>query len=207
MSISVGKIYYPFHDGSAPMWSLENLVSSWCPRKWTTVSLVSVFAPDMVMINSSSSNISLGQGNFILLSSLLTTMLVNIITLFIVQSLSLVWLSVAPWTAACQPSLSITKSMSLLRLMPIESVMPYNHLIFCLPLLLLPSIFPIIRGISNESVLHIGGQSIGASASASVLPMNIQEAQWKVAKYDMDGNGWLGKETDSHTMDCLVSDF
>ena len=125
---------------------------------------MSVFAPDMVMINSSSSNISLCQGKFILLSSLLTTILVNIITLFIVQSLSLVRLSGAPWTAACQASLSITKSLSLLKLMPIESVMPYNHLIFCPPLLLLPSIFPIIRGISNESVLHIGGQSIGASA-------------------------------------------
>ena len=60
-----------------------------------------------------------------------------------------------PWTAAHQASLSITNSQSLLKLMSIESVMPSNHLIFCRPLLLLPSIFPSIRVFSNESVLHI----------------------------------------------------
>ena len=57
------------------------------------------------------------------------------------------------WTAACQAS--FTKSWSLLKLMSIESVMPSKHLILCCPLLLLPSIFPIIRNISNESTLHI----------------------------------------------------
>ena len=60
-----------------------------------------------------------------------------------------------PWTAACQASLSITNSQSLLKLMAIESVMPSNHLILCHPLLLLPSIFPSIRVFSNESVLRI----------------------------------------------------
>ena len=60
-----------------------------------------------------------------------------------------------PWTAACQASLSITNSWSLLKLMPIESVMPSNHFILCHPILLLPSIFPSIRVFSNESVLHI----------------------------------------------------
>ena len=59
------------------------------------------------------------------------------------------------WTAVCQASLSITNSQSLLRLMFIELVMPSNHLILCCPLLLLPSIFPSIRVISNQSVLHI----------------------------------------------------
>ena len=63
--------------------------------------------------------------------------------------------SVSPWTAACQASLSITKSWSLPKLMSIESVMPSNHLILCCPLLLLPSIFPIIMVFSNESVIHI----------------------------------------------------
>ena len=58
-------------------------------------------------------------------------------------------------TTACQASLSITNSQSLLKLMPIESVMPSNHLILCCPLLLLPSIFPRIRVFSNKSVLHI----------------------------------------------------
>ena len=91
-----------------------------------------------------------------------------------VQSLSRVQLSVTPWTVACQASLSITNSWSLLKLMSIESVMPSNHLILCHPLLLLTSIFPSIKVFSNESVLHISGQSIGVSASASVLPMNIQ---------------------------------
>ena len=84
-----------------------------------------------------------------------------------VQSLSHVRLFLTPWTAALQASLSTTVSRSLLIF--IESVMTSNHLILC-SLLLLPSIFPSIRVFSNES----GGQSIGVSASTSVLPMNIQ---------------------------------
>ena len=60
-----------------------------------------------------------------------------------------------PWTAACQASLSITNSQSLLKLTSIESAIPSNHLILCHPLLLLPSIFPSIRVFSSESVLHI----------------------------------------------------
>ena len=60
-----------------------------------------------------------------------------------------------PWTAACQASLSVTNSQSLLKLMLVELVMPHNHLIFCCPLLFLPSIFPSIRVFSNESVLCI----------------------------------------------------
>ena len=72
-----------------------------------------------------------------------------------VQSLSRVRLFVTPWTAACQASLSMTNSQSLLKLMPIESVMPSNHLILCHPLLLPPSIFPSIRVFSSESDLHI----------------------------------------------------
>ena len=59
------------------------------------------------------------------------------------------------WTAACQASLSITNSQSVLELMSIKSVMPCNHLILCCPLLLLPSIFPSIRVFSSESVLRI----------------------------------------------------
>ena len=72
-----------------------------------------------------------------------------------VQLLSHVWLFVTPWISARQVSLSITNTQSLLKLMPIESVMPSNHLILCCPLLLLPSIFPSIRIFSSESVLHI----------------------------------------------------
>ena len=72
-----------------------------------------------------------------------------------VQSLSHVQLFVTPWTAARQASLSIINSRSLLKLMSIESVMPSNHLILCLPLLLTPSIFPSIGVFSNESILPI----------------------------------------------------
>ena len=72
-----------------------------------------------------------------------------------VQSLSCVQLFATPWTAAHQASLSITNSQSLLKLMPIELVMPSNHLILCCPLLLLPPIPPSIRIFSNESTLHI----------------------------------------------------
>ena len=63
--------------------------------------------------------------------------------------------SATPWTAACQASLSITNSRSLLKLMSIELLMPSNHIIFCCPLLLLPSIFPRIKVFSSESVLQI----------------------------------------------------
>ena len=92
-----------------------------------------------------------------------------------VQMLSHVRLFVTPWTAAHQASLSIINSRSSLKLMSIESVMPSNHLILCRPLLLPPSIFPSVRVFSNESVLRISGQSIGVSASTSVLLMNIQD--------------------------------
>ena len=78
------------------------------------------------------------------------------------------------WTAACQASLSITISLSLLKLMSIESVMPSKHLILCCPLLLLPSILPNIRVFPVSRLFTSGSQNTGASASASVLPMNIQ---------------------------------
>ena len=87
-----------------------------------------------------------------------------------IQSFSHVQLFATPWAAARQASLSIPNSWSLFKLMPIELVIPSNHLILCCSLLLQPSIFPSIRIFSNES----GAQSIGASASASFLPMNIQ---------------------------------
>ena len=76
-----------------------------------------------------------------------------------------------PWTAACQVSLSITSSQSLLKLMSIESVMPCNHLILCYPLVLLPSIFPSMRVFSNESVRHIRWPK-NWSFSFSISPSN-----------------------------------
>ena len=83
--------------------------------------------------------------------------------------------SATPWTAAHQAFLTITNSRSLLKLMSIESMMPSNHLILCRPLLLPPSIFPSVRIFSMSRFFASGGQSIGISASASVLPMNIQD--------------------------------
>ena len=88
-----------------------------------------------------------------------------------VQSLRHVRLFVTPWTAACQTSLSITNSQSLLKLMSIELVMSSNHLILCHPCLLLPSIFPRIRIFSNESVLSIRWPNYW-SFSFSISPSN-----------------------------------
>ena len=87
------------------------------------------------------------------------------------QSLSRVWLLVAPWTAACQASHSITNSRSLLKLMSIESVMLSNHLILYHPLFCLPSIFPSIRVLTKESVLHIRWPKYW-SFSFSISPSN-----------------------------------
>ena len=84
----------------------------------------------------------------------------------VLQSLSHVPPSGAPWPAARQASLSSTISQSLLRLLSTESVMPSSHLILCCPLLLLPSVFPSIRVFSSEVALASCGQSIEASASA-----------------------------------------
>ena len=75
---------------------------------------------------------------------------------------------------ACQASLSFTISLSLLKLVSIESMMPFNHLILCPPLILLPSTFPTSGSFPMSWLFTSGGQSIGASAPASVLPMNIQ---------------------------------
>ena len=76
-----------------------------------------------------------------------------------------------PWTAVRQASLSITNSWNLLKFMSIELVMPFNHLILCHPLLLPPSIFPSIRVLSNESVLHIRWPKY-YSLSFSISPSN-----------------------------------
>ena len=88
----------------------------------------------------------------------------------------------APWIAAFQASLSITNSRNLPILMSTESVMPFNHLILCCPLLL-PSIFSNIRVFSNSQLFASGGQSITVSASTSILPMNTQ---------DWSPLGWTG---------------
>ena len=90
------------------------------------------------------------------------------------QLLSFIRLFATPWTAY-QASLSITNSWSSLKLMSIDLVMPSNHLILCRPLRLLPSICPSIRVFSMSQLFAWGGQSIGVSTSASVLPVNTQD--------------------------------
>ena len=97
------------------------------------------------------------------------------------QSLSYVWLFATPWTAAHQASLCLTNSQSFLKLMSIELVMPSNHLILCHSLLLLPGSGSLQMSKSFTS----GGQSIGVSTSASVLPMNIHD--W----FPLGWTGWI----------------
>ena len=106
-----------------------------------------------------------------------------------VQSLSRVRLFVTPWTAARQVSLSITNSQSPLNPMSIELVMPSNHPILCRPLLLLSSIIPSIWVFPMSQLFTSGGQSIGVSASASVLPMNTQD--WS----PLGWTGWISLQS------------
>ena len=106
-----------------------------------------------------------------------------------VQSLSRVLLFATPWTTARQASLSITNSWSLLRLMSIESVMPSNNLFLCCPHLLLPSIFPSIRVFQMSQFFPSCAQSIGVLASASVLPVNIQD--W----FPLGWTGWISLQS------------
>ena len=105
-----------------------------------------------------------------------------------VQLLSCVQLFVTPWTEAHQASLSITSSWRLLKLMSIELGMPSNHLILCHPLLLLPSIFHLIRVFSNESVLPIRWPKYWCF-SFSILPMNIQD--W----FPLGWTGWISLQS------------
>ena len=104
-----------------------------------------------------------------------------------VQSLSRVQLN--PRTAAHKASLSITNSRSLLKFMSIESVIPSNNLILCRPLFLPPLIFPSIRSFPVSQFIPSDGQSIGVSASASVLPMNSQD--W----FPLEWTGWISLQS------------
>ena len=105
-----------------------------------------------------------------------------------VQSLSHVQLFVTPWTAACQASLSITNSRSLLKLMSIELVLPSSHLILCRPLLLLPLITPSIRSFPVSQLFAWGGQSTRVSALASFLPRDTQD--WSPLAW----TGWISMQ-------------
>ena len=99
----------------------------------------------------------------------------NLFTSFAVQSLSHVWLSATPWTEAGQAPLSFTISWSLLRFMSIELVILSNHLSSVTPFSSCSQSFPALESFPMSWLFTSGDQSIGASASPSVLPMNIQD--------------------------------
>ena len=104
-----------------------------------------------------------------------------------VQSLSHVWLFATPWIAARQASLSIINSQSLPKLMSIDSVMPSNHLIF--PFSSCLQSFPTSGSFQMSQLFASGGQSIGVSASTSVLPMNTQD--W----FTLGWTGWISLQS------------
>ena len=110
-----------------------------------------------------------------------------------VQLPSHVWLFATPWTAARQASPSITNSQSLLKLMSIELVMPPNHLVLCRPFSSWHQSFPASGSFPVSQLFTSGGQSIGVSAQASVLPMNIQE--W----FPVGLIGWISLQSKVHS--------
>ena len=111
----------------------------------------------------------------------------------LVHSLSHVRLFATPRTVAHMASLSITNSWRSPKLMSIEPVMPSNHLILCHPLILLPPFPPSIRVFPMSQLSTWGGQSIGVSASASVLPMNTQD--WSTLGW----TGWMSLQSKGHS--------
>ena len=108
-----------------------------------------------------------------------------------------------PWTAACQASLSFTISRSLLKLMSIELVMPFNHLKLCCPLLLLPTIFPSIKVFSNESALHIRWPKYW---SFSVSPSNEYSGliSFRIDWFDLAVQGTLKSLLQHHSSKASI---
>ena len=110
----------------------------------------------------------------LLLSMQINFFFFNFVLAVVFHSLSCVQLFANPWTAALQASLSFSVSWSLLKLMPFESVMPSNHLILCHSIYSCLQSFPASGSFPMSQLFASGGQSIGDSASVSVLPVNIQ---------------------------------
>ena len=115
--------------------------------------------------------------------------LLNSVQFSSLQLLSCVWLFATPWTASRQGSQSIINSWSLPKLKSIESVMPFSYLILCRLLLLLPSILPSVKVFQMSQFFTSSGQSLGVSASASVLPMNTQD--WS----PLGWTGWISLQS------------
>ena len=106
-----------------------------------------------------------------------------------VQSLSCVWLFATLWITACQASISITSSQSLLKFISIESMIPSNHLILCHPFSSFLQSCPASGSFQKSQLFAWGGQSIGVSASTSVLPMNIQD--W----FSLECTSWISLQS------------
>ena len=115
--------------------------------------------------------------------------MLHIISHSVQFSRSVVSNSATPWITAREASQSITNSRNSLRLTSIESVMPSSHLILCHPLLLLPQSFPASESFPVSQLFTWGGQSIGVSASASVLLMNTE--YW----YPLGWTGWISLQS------------
>ena len=130
---------------------------------------------------------------------------IKVLYTFVVQSLSHVWLFVIPWTAACQAFWSFTISLSILKLMSIESVMPSNHLSLCHPLLLLSSIFPNIMVFSNESALHVRWPNHW-SISFSISPPSEYSGQISFRNdwFDLGVQGTLKSLLQHHSSKTLI---
>ena len=122
-----------------------------------------------------------------------------------VQSFSRVWFFATPGTAARQASLSITNSQSSPKPVSIESVTPYNHLILCRPLLLLPSIFPRIRVFSNESALRIRWPKYW-SFSFSISPSNEYSGliSFRMDWFDLAVQGTLKSLLQKHSLKASI---
>ena len=126
--------------------------------------------------------------------------IISFLEIVVVQPLSCVRLFATLWTAACQASLSITNSRSLLKIMSIKSVMPSNHLILSCPLFLLPSIFPNIRIFSNESVVRFRWPKYW-SFSFSISPSNEYSGLMSFRK------DWLDLLAVQGTLKSLLQQF
>ena len=164
-----------WHDCNlwSPKDAISNTASNRCLR--SQISLFCVLFMRALVLNHSHTK-SLGE----LIKISITGSILSSVQLF-----SHVQLFAAPWTAAHQASLSITNSQSLLKLMSITSVMPSNHLILFTCFSSCPQSFPAPGFFPMSQFFTLGGQSIGVSASASVLPMNIQD--W----FLLGWTGWI----------------
>ena len=199
-----------FWDSTFAFWKEPTLITDICPKSrkgewpcsvqllsrvrlfatpWTTACQASLSITSSQSLPKPMSSESVMPSNHLILCHPLLLLPSIFPSISSVQTLSCVPLFATPWTTACQASLSITSSRNLPKPMSTESVMPSNHLTLCRPLLLLPSIFPSIGSFQMSQLSATDGQSIGVSASTSVLPMNSQD--WS----PLGWTGWISLQS------------